>query len=250
MAANRHRSTIRSIIYMLAFFFAVATLTTIAAGVDLKIAVLWNVLSALNVDLPIIPYNAMAQSDAILFANTIDTFIFAMLTVILASWFFNFIRTFSLRRGIIISKVKKLREHVILVPYNSFSVAMSRQIAAAGMKRVTIVENEREADQLYAQNELSVIGDRRTVEAYQAAQIDKASYLMICGEDDVENALVAVTAKSTNPRIRIIARVKTEEDIPKVGRAGVYRMILPEVTAGNRIGEELVKRFSAQEQSG
>ena len=71
--------------------------------------------------------------------------------------------------------------------------------------------------------------------------------MIACSEDDTENALIVITAKAANRGIKVVARVESEDDIAKLDKAGAYRTVMPEATAGAEIGGILVKKLAGQQ---
>ena len=228
------------LVVVMVVLFAISTSLTIYSGVDPKLALIANVLQSLQ-----IPYNLIAYSAAAnpyeLVANLMDTVVFALMTVILATWFYDFITSVSIKERMVLSRIKGIRNHVIVAPYNAFAHELMKSMKEAGIEGVAIVDNRRELLNLLHQDFLAVIGDIKATGSFEVAGIARARYLVAVSEDDLHNALVSITAKTVNPHVRVISRVNKEENIPKLDIAGAYKMILPEITAGELIGDELTK---------
>lgn len=232
-----------NLVYLAAILFVVSVALTAASGTGPLTALLVNLLGSLQVYYGIITVQNPLANPLLLVANLLDTVIFAMLTVIFAAWFYEFISNINLKERGVLGRLKSLESHIIVVPYNSFSNTLLKEFRDAKIKAVTIATSRRELLPLYRQNELAIAGDIKQFETFETAGIAKAKYVIACSEDDLQNALIAITAKTANPRIKVISRVTKEEDIPKLDMAGAYKMILPEVTAGEKIGEEILKRI-------
>jgi uncharacterized membrane protein YagU involved in acid resistance len=223
--------------------FATAVILTIASGVEPKVALLQNILGSLEIDYSLLNFNA-AENTLMLIAAFLNTIVFALITVVFASFFFSFITKINIRESITVSKIKKLRNHVIILPFNPFALEVARGLSEKGKKVVIAASTRREFDYLYREGFLAVIGDLKDVELFRSANIREASHVIACSENDMINTLITITSKSANPHAKIIARVSSESSIAKLGMAGAYRMIMPEITAGEIIGEELSKRIS------
>ena len=239
--ANIDRAWV-NLVYLVIIIFAVSVLLTSYSGTDPLTALLVNLLGSLQVYYGIVTIQHPLSNPLLLVANLLDTVIFAMLTVILAAWFYEFISNVNLKERGIRGKLRSLDEHIIVVPYNSFASTLLKEFRDSKIKAVTIAPNRRELLTLYRQNELAISGDIKESETFEVAGIAKAKYVIACSDDDLQNALISITAKAANPKIKVISRVTKEEDIPKLDMAGSYKMILPEVTAGEKIGEEILKR--------
>jgi voltage-gated potassium channel len=221
--------------------FAISFLLLIAAGVNPLIALIWNLLASLDVGYAIIP-NALVSTPFVLVANLLDSFTFALLAVVLAAFFFEFIKQINIRKRFVMARVNRVKNHIILVPFNSFTRSLSKELREAGEKCVIITNDETDAHRLYRQNELAIVADPKRVEAFNIAGIGRAKYVIACADEDLENALITVTAKSANARAKIISRVNNIESISKLGSAGAFRMIMPEITTGTDIGAEIIRR--------
>lgn len=239
--ATLKRTWVTFILLML-LLYSIATGMLIYAGVNPLIAVIDNLLGSLQVYYSLIKYKTSANP-FVLISDLLDTVVFAILTVLLASWFFDFISNVSIRERFSRSRIRGLKNHVILAPYNSFAESLANEFKDAGMKTVGIAENRRELVNLYKKRMLSIAGDLHSKDTFMAAGISSAKYLIACSEDDLQNALIAITAREVNPHAKVIARVSKEENIPKLDVAGAHRMILAEITTGQRIAEEIVKRL-------
>ncbi len=237
--ATRH--TVMLLLLISATLWTVSYGLLIIAGVAPLIALVWNVLSSLDINFDLLPA-AVANTAPILAASLIDAFVFAIAAVALAALFLDTIKRVDFRRRHVVSKVKRLKGHVILAPYNQFAENICKELSAAGIKCVFLTADEMEAHRLYRKNELVLIGDPKAVDIFRMANIENAKYVIACSNDDLQNALIVVTAKSASAKTKIISRVTAMENIAKLGTAGAFRMIMTEVAAGQEIGEELVRR--------
>ncbi len=224
------------------FLFVVSVMLTVIAGVGLRISFIWNLLSSLYIYYDLIPTSIASTSSLILIASLLDAFVFALFAVFLATWFINLLRRINIREYLSVSRAKKLKNHIIVVPYNNFSKALIDELSNDKLKTVLIAEKESEASRVNEKGVFSIVGDIKDKGVFMTAGIERASYLIACDDEDVKNALIAITAKDANPKIKVISRVVHEENMQKLGKAGAYRIVLPGVTAGMAIGEEIARR--------
>ena len=223
--------------------YSIAVVLTVAEGVDFKTSAVWNLLSALYIYYNLIP-TGIADSPLVFTAALLDAFVFALLAVFLAGWFINLIRSINLSERLAMSKIKKLRNHIIIVPYNNFAKALTEELSRDKIKFVVIAEKADQAARLYSKGMLAITGSIKKKEVLELAGIGKASYVIACDDHDVENALIAITSKDVNPGIKIISRVKEEDNMKKIGDAGATLIVVPDITAGTSIGEEIVRRVA------
>ena len=233
----------RMLFYSIILLFVAALLLTLASGVKFYIALVWNILSMLNVSYPLLLPFSLGENAYVLAADILDTIAFALLTVVLATLFFNFIKKVNIRSRIIDAKVAKVGGHVILAPYNRFSLYLAQEMKKEGMDAVVVVASEKDRMEMHRHSILSVVGDIKSVDAFIDAGAERAKRVVACSDSDIENALITITAKTANPSIEVVSRVSSEDDISKIGSAGALRMVMPEITVGAEIGDVLAKRF-------
>ncbi|MDE1870781.1 MAG: NAD-binding protein [Candidatus Micrarchaeota archaeon] len=231
-----------TLILIVAVLFLASLALSVAAGVGLWTAIIENSLDSLQVSFYLVNFSE-ASNPLFFISKLLDATIFPLLTVLLASWFFDFINNFNLRERIISSRINNLRGHVIIVPYNSFSKVLSEDLKKQGIKSVTIAQNQKELRQLYRENGLAINGDLRSAEVFRLAGIDRARCVIACSKDDMQNALVSITAKTAHKDIDVIVRANKEDNADRLEKAGAYKTVLAEETAGTEIGNEIVKRL-------
>jgi len=88
---------------------------------------------------------------------------------------------------------------------------------------------------------IAISGEPTEEATLREAGIEKAHAIFLLGEDDIKNALIAMTAHKLNRRIKVAARIKRLSDIPKMQRVGVSHLVLPEISVGNEIGTFVLK---------
>ncbi len=234
-----------TIMYITASLFAISTLLTVYSGVGLENAIIWNVLSSLNIFYASVLLPFKSQTNPfVLAASLVDGIVFALLTVLVAGWFFSFIRSINVRSMIVLSKIRKLKRHIVVVPFGHLAGALMDELGSDGVNVVAITEHDNVARRLYMENKLVVVGNPRDEEIFEAANIKTAAFVIACSADDTENALIAITAKAVNPEVKVISRLANDDNMTKIIKAGAYRIMMPEVTAGLEIGKKLIKEIS------
>ena len=222
--------------------FIISNLLTIYSGLAPLPAFIENVLGSLQVDYYI--FNpGMQNNPYVLASDFINSIVFVLITVVLASWFFEFIANLSIRRGIVLSRISKAKNHVIVAPFTQLAKELMLEFKKAGIKAVFITEDKEDLADLYAKNEMVLVGSLKSMKVFESAGIKRAKYVVACSEDDLQNTLIAITAKNANPNIKVISRVRDESDIPKLSIAGAYWMVKPEIAAGAKVADELIKRL-------
>lgn len=230
------------IVFVATIMFLVSMTLTIAAGVAPGLSLVWNVLAALYISYDVIPANLLANP-LIFISSLLDAFVFALFAVFLATWFIGVIRSINIAEYLTMRRVARLRNHVIVAPYNDFSKVLAEELAREGIRFVVIADNESDGARLYGMKMLTVVGEMRSEDVLKNAGIEQAAYVIACADDDVKNALISIAAKDANPNIKVISRVIEEENLQKLNKAGASLVVIPGVTAGNKMGDEIVKRL-------
>jgi voltage-gated potassium channel Kch len=222
--------------------FVISVSLIVIAGVGLRPAVIDSTFDALDVGYSVLQFSVVSNP-LLLTSKLLSTLILPLLTAVLATWFFDFINNINIMEKYIISKIGRLKgNHVIVVSYNSFAKTLLKELKKNNISTVMIVDTKKELVRLYREGELAVYGDIRSMDVFEIAKIGNASCVVACSTDDIQNALISITAKTANPDITIISRVNKEENTDRLKTAGAKITILPETTAGIEIGNELTKR--------
>ncbi|MCL5423998.1 MAG: NAD-binding protein [Candidatus Marsarchaeota archaeon] len=233
-------------ISIIAVLFILSFILAIFAGLNAGNAIIWCISNFLNVSYPgIIPTVIAYKNPLLLVADLLGALDFPILTVLVAAWFFDTVHMFKLQERVVLSKIKKFNDHVILSTYNNFSERLAEEFKKKGVIAITIVSNERDAKHIFKSGGYAIIGNEGSVETLMNMGMQKAKALILCDTDPIKNALTAVTARSISKKIKIISRISRFDDIAKLSKAGVERMVLPEVTTGDEIGNIIIKNLKS-----
>ena len=222
--------------------FILSNIIDIYSGTKPVYALLENIFGSLQINYSVIHLYANVNDNLYtLTSNLIDSIVFALVTVMLATWFVNLISGISLKGRLLLSRISRTKDHVIIAPFNPLAQALLNDLKEARIKSVVVTENTEDLKGLREQNTMALVGVVKSAEVFETAGIKRAKYVIACSDDDLQNALITITAKNANPNIKIISRVTDEADIPKLSIAGAYWTIKPEITAGEKIADELLK---------
>ncbi|MEM0202108.1 MAG: NAD(P)-binding protein [Candidatus Micrarchaeaceae archaeon] len=225
---------------LIAALFSISFLAALSSGVGAFRALVWSLLDTLDVSYPgIIPYSLGITNLYILIGDIAGALAFALMAVALAGWFFDFIHHVNIKEKRTLARIRKMKDHTIIAPFNKFSEAVMEEMDGAGKGYVVLTDDERDARYLYEKSKLVLVGTIGSIELLKAANVDSARNIILCSDDDTRNSMIAVTVKSLNSKVHIITRAEKEEDLPKLMRSGAHRVILPEVTAGIDVGNKL-----------
>lgn len=123
------------------------------------------------------------------------------------------------------SKVREhLKDHVVIVGFGRVGRASADAALRAGRSVVVIDTTEDLADAVDQTGAVFLEGDARDATVLRAAGVTRAAAL-ITSLDDPSNAVVALTARSIAPALRIVARVTDANWSDRLMRAGASHVV-------------------------
>ena len=132
-------------------------------------------------------------------------------------------------------KISHLHDHIVVCGFGRMGRVLCERLTNMGVPFV-LVENNPEhtatADQL---GYMYLLGDAMSEEMLEQARVDRARGLASCLRSDADNVFVALTARSLNEKLTIIARAEKTDAESKLKRAGANRVICPPVLGANRV---------------
>ncbi|MDE1845707.1 MAG: NAD-binding protein [Candidatus Micrarchaeota archaeon] len=226
---------------LLIAIFCFSTAATLLSGQGLFIALFWSFMNIIGASFPPSAALVDAHNPLLLFAEAIDIQGRLIITIILTTIFYQLLGRINLREKVVRRKLSKLSGHVIMVPMDGIANELVNKFKQSKKEFVVVEPNPRMIKKITEQGMLGLNADPADPQVLEDAGIKRASYLMLLDEDDVKNTLVAIEAKRLNRNIKIIARIKRQDDIARMKRAGISRIILPEVAVGNEIAKFIEK---------
>ncbi|MEM3791251.1 MAG: NAD-binding protein [Candidatus Micrarchaeaceae archaeon] len=198
-----------------------------AGGESIVLAILSTIFYSLSIDYSTIP---LSKANNIFFvsAGIINTFTFAILTVLLASWFWYWISNIQIKEKIILNRIKKLRNHAIIVPFNQFAKEIIEELDKRKIETVVICNNRKQAHDLLEENIMAIYGDIKSEDSYRLANVSSAKYVFAVSESESENAIASVNVRSMNKKAKVFARCKFEDGAAHLTLVGAYKAIIPE----------------------
>ena len=137
------------------------------------------------------------------------------------------------RRGRMRRRIDRLRDHVVLCGYGQVGRAIEGELMRAGESVVIIDLQEPE---FHAPEEHQVVvGDATDDDVLVQAGLEEAKTLVIALDSDVDNLFIALTARSINPDVFIVARANESATGPKLRQAGADRVVNPQQIGGARM---------------
>ena len=139
--------------------------------------------------------------------------------------------------------LERIRDHFIICGYGQVGRTVIEQLNRAEIPYVLIETNEGLYRQLLHEGALVLHGDAKRHSVLQEAGIDRARGLCVVIDNDADNLYITVTAKSLNPRLKIITRAGQERYAEAMRTSGADAVVIPEFEGGKLAGQ-LIRKYS------
>lgn len=137
--------------------------------------------------------------------------------------------------------IDRLDQHVIICGFGRVGRILAHQLELERTPFVIIDEDEDKVTEAEDDGYLVLRGDATEEALLQAAGLDRVRALVATVNSDADNVLITLTAKGLVPDGIVISRAKSEENEPKLRRAGADRVIQPSSIGGRRIAQILTR---------
>jgi voltage-gated potassium channel len=138
-------------------------------------------------------------------------------------------------------EIGRLSDHYIICGAGRVGRSAARELARRPASFIIIESNEAKAQKFAAENWLMLIGDATQEQTLRDAQIDRARGLVAATTTDATNLYIVLTARTLNPRLRIIARASEEMAEKHLLTAGADSVVSPYIFAGQRIAQSFLR---------
>ncbi|QZP08046.1 YbaL family putative K(+) efflux transporter [Caenibius sp. WL] len=116
----------------------------------------------------------------------------------------------------------------VLVGYGRVGRMVAARVRERGEK-LTVIEDQRDMAELAEKDGVSVIvADATAPNVLERAGIEAASTLLIAIPEGVEAGVIVARARQINPRLRIIVRAHSDEEMQHLGQHGADQVVMGE----------------------
>src|SRR5262245_3375953 len=151
---------------------------------------------------------------------------------------FELVKVFGRRR--MEREVANLRDHYIICGAGRVGASVARELARKPCPFVVIESEEKSLAELDTRW-LVLVGDAASEKTLREAGIERARGLVAATTTDATNIYIVLTARSLNPRLKIIARASEERAEKHLKTAGADVVISPYSSAGHRIAQSFLR---------
>ncbi len=138
-------------------------------------------------------------------------------------------------------EIGRLSAHYIICGAGRVGRSAARELARRPAPFVIIENNEAKAQKFTAENWLILVGDATREQVLRDAQIGRARGLVAAPTTDATNLYIVLTARTLNPRLRIIARASEDVAEKHLLTAGADSVVSPYIFAGQRIAQSFLR---------
>ncbi len=237
----RLRAIQKFLIIALVIMFIISVIAVYATGESVFAAVLWSFMNIIGASFPVNLMLIDEQNLLIFFVEAMDIAGKLIVTIILTTIFYQMLEKINLKEKIASTRLRNISGHVVITPANGIAIETAKKLSKQRIDFVVIDQKPSVVNRLIDQGIFAISGDPTQVETLDRAKLRRASRLVLLDEDDVNNTMIAVEAKAMNSKIKITSRMKRQDDIARMTRAGISSLLLPEVAQADEIAAFLDK---------
>ncbi|SCK16263.1 TrkA family potassium uptake protein [Streptomyces sp. WMMB 322] len=133
----------------------------------------------------------------------------------------------------------QLRDHTVVVGFGTKGRSAAQTLLSTGVRRdriVVIDPNHHVAKAANDEGYVSVVGDATRSDVLARAEVRRAKQIVIATQRDDTAVLVTLTARQLNRRLKIVAAVREEENVPLLRQSGADSVITSASAAGRLLG--------------
>lgn len=147
------------------------------------------------------------------------------------------------RRGRVKKAIDSLEDHVVVCGAGATGIHVVNELIAAESRFVVVERDAETVERLLAEQPkvLHVAGDATDDDVLIAAGIKRARACVVALHEDRDNLYVALSARSLNPKLRIVARAIDPHAVAKMRRAGADCVVSPNAIGGLRMASEILR---------
>jgi voltage-gated potassium channel len=151
---------------------------------------------------------------------------------------FELVKVFGKRR--MEREISKLKDHYIICGAGRVGSSVARELDRKPCPFVIVETDQHHVTELDPKW-LVIIGDAASEKTLRDAGISSASGLVAATTTDATNIYIVLTARTLNPKLKIIARATEERAERHLKTAGADVVISPYAAAGHRIAQSFLR---------
>jgi voltage-gated potassium channel len=138
-------------------------------------------------------------------------------------------------------EISRLKGHFIICGAGRVGRSAARELGRRPLPFVVVDTNEVKLQKYASEGWLTFLGDATQAPVLQELRIEHATGLVAATTTDAINIYIILTARSLNPKLKIIARAAEEEAEKHLYTAGADSVVSPYRFAGYRIAQTFMR---------
>lgn len=204
-------------------YFTAITITTVGYGETL--------------DLDAVPGSRTWTLALLVFGISANLYVVSSITSFFVEGDFGNIRRYRRLR----KRMEQIHGHYIVCGVGSTGIHVVGELRAMGEKLVCIDQRTVALEELEREGVLTLHGDATDDEILHKAGITRARGIVATMDDDKTNMFVVVTARQTQPSLRIVTKAVFPSAVAKLRRAGADAVVSPAFIGGMRLASEMLR---------
>ena len=142
--------------------------------------------------------------------------------------------------------IDRLRDHFIICGYGQVGRTVVDQLQRLEIPFLLIETNEGLYRELLTDGTPVIHGDAKRHDVLLKAGIERARGICIVIDSDADNLYITVTARSLNPKVKIITRAGQQRYANAIRNSGADEVVIPEYEGGLMTGRMIQKYYPVQ----
>lgn len=143
-------------------------------------------------------------------------------------------------------KIANLKNHFVICGYGQVGRTVLDQMEKAGISFVLVEIDEGICNELLKDGIPVVRGDAKRRDVLAQAGIERAKGICVLIDNDADNLYITITARSLNPRAKIVMRAGQRRYAEAMKNAGADEVIIPEYEGGLMVAR-LVEQYAGRD---
>jgi CPA2 family monovalent cation:H+ antiporter-2 len=155
----------------------------------------------------------------------------------------RFARVLANRTDPYFSREFQLANHVVICGYDRVGRNLSKILERRGFSYLVIDNDPKSIEELNSRDIPCVYGDASNPEILSRVLLNKAKVLVVTFADPIGTELAVRNALAINPKLDIVARIHSDEEISKLRDIGVAELVRPDFETSLEVIRHTLHRF-------
>lgn len=138
-------------------------------------------------------------------------------------------------------KIKSLKNHYVICGYGRIGRVISHELMGHRIPQLVIDSTPGIKESLESRDIPYIIDDATNEDVLIEAGVERAKGLVAALPSDADNTFIAMSGRSLNSGLFILARAELEKSHKKLIRAGANRVVMPHLIGGLKMAHFIVK---------